>query len=211
MKTNQTMMQEMLKLQNSMNNKVSPEWASMGWNWYRAIWLESAEAVEQMPWKWWKHTTTDESQVKMEIVDIWHFILSLAVEGCHEDELTDDIGDGSIGSPKLFMPNALIANLESLAAAALSSDMSEVVLTFKDTLDSSGMDLAELYSLYIGKNVLNMFRQDNGYKKGTYRKLWNGVEDNKRLVEVMMNANPLAADYANDIYRGLEAAYKEVV
>ena len=36
------------------------------------------------------------------------------------------------------------------------------------------MTYDELFSLYIGKNVLNGFRQNNGYKSGEYRKLWQG-------------------------------------
>lgn len=39
--------------------------------------------------------------------------------------------------------------------------------------------------LNMGKNVLNRFRQANGYrtaiKEGTYRKLWGGREDNEHL------------------------------
>ena len=34
------------------------------------------------------------------------------------------------------------------------------------------------------KNVLNFFRQDNGYKDGSYIKLWDGKEDNQHLVEL---------------------------
>ena len=50
----------------------------------------------------------------------------------------------------------------------------------------SGLDLNTLYKLYVGKNILNQFRQDNGYKEGTYIKVWDGEEDNvvmKRIWE----------------------------
>jgi hypothetical protein len=30
----------------------------------------------------------------------------------------------------------------------------------------------------MGKNILNQFRQDHGYKEGIYIKVWNGEEDN---------------------------------
>ena len=39
--------------------------------------------------------------------------------------------------------------------------------------------------LYIGKNCLNQFRQDNGYKEGHYIKVWNGKEDNVVMVEIL--------------------------
>ena len=39
-------------------------------------------------------------------------------------------------------------------------------------------DINNLHTAYITKNCLNKFRQDNGYKAGTYIKMWNNVEDN---------------------------------
>src|SRR5690606_16358645 len=56
---------------------------------------------------------------------------------------------------------------------------------FMAVLKDAGMDEEELYRQYIGKNVLNFFRQDNGYKQGTYVKIWNGLEDNEYLVQIM--------------------------
>ena len=44
------------------------------------------------------------------------------------------------------------------------------------------MDFDALYRSYVGKNVLNFFRQDHGYKEGTYVKNWAGREDNEHLV-----------------------------
>jgi hypothetical protein len=41
-----------------------------------------------------------------------------------------------------------------------------------------------LYRLYVGKNILNQFRQDHGYKEGSYIKIWNGVEDNLVMKEI---------------------------
>ena len=35
------------------------------------------------------------------------------------------------------------------------------------------------------KNVLNKFRQDNGYKTGEYSKVWFGKEDNVHLEEIL--------------------------
>ena len=57
----------------------------------------------------------------------------------------------------------------------------------------SVLDLETLYRLYVGKNILNQFRQDNGYKDDTYIKVWNGEEDNvvmKRIWEEDSNIKP---------------------
>ena len=56
------------------------------------------------------------------------------------------------------------------------------------------------------KNVLNKFRQDNGYKEGTYRKIWNGKEDNVVLSEILSRGI-----YGMDeIYANLQKAYSEI-
>jgi hypothetical protein len=39
--------------------------------------------------------------------------------------------------------------------------------------------------MYVAKNWLNTFRQENGYKDGTYRKIIDGVEDNKLLFKLV--------------------------
>ena len=63
----------------------------------------------------------------------------------------------------------------------------------------------------IGKNVLNFFRQDNGYKDGTYVKTWNGREDNEHLVDLVSPLDSDAADFADQVYRALEGRYRELV
>lgn len=41
----------------------------------------------------------------------------------------------------------------------------DLVETFIILMDHNNISLDELYSLYIVKNTLNKFRQDNGYKE----------------------------------------------
>ena len=69
------------------------------------------------------------------------------------------------------------------------------------------MDSNELYRQYVGKNVLNFFRQDNGYKDGSYIKVWGGQEDNEHLVEVLNTLDINDPSYADGIYNGLSARY----
>ncbi len=209
MKTNTELLAEMLTLQNTMNVKVHAEWYNQGFNWYRAIWLESAEAVEQLPWKWWKHTVANTEQVQMELVDIWHFILSLSIQHGFSNEVVEYFKLSTTGE---WDEKKLIGSLERLAHSAIAGQHAEIVCDFAAAMRNANLTLNQLYSMYIGKNILNMFRQDNGYKDGTYRKVWNGLEDNKHLVEVMNTLSPLTSvNYANDIYTGLTAAYAEGV
>ena len=76
-------------------------------------------------------------------------------------------------------------------------------------MKSIGLDFTELYSSYVGKNVLNMFRQDKGYKEGTYIKNWGGKEDNEWLIEVMQRLDMSAADFAESVYSELNASYPD--
>ena len=78
----------MLELQDGMNTKVHPDWRNQGYAWHRAIWVECAELMEHHGWKWWKKQSPDRDQVILELVDIWHFGLSiLLLEGRPRTEI----------------------------------------------------------------------------------------------------------------------------
>ena len=61
--------------------------------------------------------------------------------------------------------------------------------------------------MYVGKNVLNNFRQDHGYKTGEYQKLWSGREDNEHLVEVLEGLSCDPDEVPAEVYAALEARY----
>jgi hypothetical protein len=69
------------------------------------------------------------------------------------------------------------------------------------------MDLDELFRQYVGKNTLNFFRQDHGYKEGTYIKIWNGEEDNEVLAKLVNTLDAGASDFQQQLYAALEAKY----
>jgi len=80
---------------------------------------------------------------------------------------------------------------------------------FWDLMLASELDFDALYTAYVGKNVLNFFRQDNGYKDGSYIKNWSGREDNEHLVEVIASLDHGAESFAEQVYDALESRYKE--
>jgi hypothetical protein len=63
--------------------------------------------------------------------------------------------------------------------------------------------------MYIGKNVLNRFRQDNGYQTGEYRKLWAGREDNEHLVELLAELQGEPEDLPTRLYAALTERYAD--
>ena len=70
------MLQTMAQMQDAHNTLVHAQWRTQGYAYYRAIWVECAELLDHFGWKWWKKQDGDLAQVKLELVDIWHFALS---------------------------------------------------------------------------------------------------------------------------------------
>ena len=73
-----------------------------------------------------------------------------------------------------------------------------------------GLSFDELYTRYVGKNVLNFFRQDYGYQDGSYHKQWGGKEDNEHLVEVIDSLDHSSRSFKDDVYSALQQRYQEL-
>ncbi|ARN75516.1 dUTP diphosphatase [Oceanicoccus sagamiensis] len=198
----------MLGMQDKMNQKVHADWITQRFEWYRAIWIECGELVEHYGYKWWKKQDPDMDQVKLEVIDIWHFGMSaLFTEG----ETLEDIAELMQGQLIGYQYEGLGVReaTEALAQDSLESKGFSVSL-FWDLLNAVEMDFDDLYRQYVGKNVLNFFRQDNGYKEGTYIKQWQGREDNEHLVEILAELDSAAADYSDTVYQSLQQRYQSL-
>ncbi len=177
------MLRVMADMQAAHNAQVHPEWRTNGYAYYRAIWVECAEMLDHYGWKWWKKQAADINQVKLELVDIWHFALS---ELLRADKLHDDVALTLADIQLAQQPQAEEFRLaiEALAVSSLQTRSFELA-PFARAMAALPMSYAELHAMYIGKNILNRFRQDHGYQAGTYRKTWQGREDNEHLVELL--------------------------
>jgi dimeric dUTPase (all-alpha-NTP-PPase superfamily) len=194
----------MLELQDSMNSKVNPDWRSAGNEWYRAIWMESSEMLEHYGWKWWKKQRPDTMQVKLEVVDIVHFALSIRLE---QNQSLDDTAESIVSDMENSMQAEDIRkSIECLALLTLT-DQGAHFTFIAGIMKHLDMSFDELYEIYVGKNVLNMFRQDNGYKEGTYNKIWNGREDNEYLADIMKELNGDSQTFQSDVYDALSQNY----
>lgn len=202
--TAKTQITQMLTMQDAMNSRVSDTWRNNNYEWYRAIWVECAEMLDHHGWKWWKHQEIDVPQVQLELVDIFHFGLSLRLmTGASVENITAELAQEL--TEKTSETDFKIA-LENLASAAVSNKAFDAV-ALADCMRLMNMDLNELFRQYVGKNTLNFFRQDHGYKEGTYIKIWNGEEDNEVLANVVTTLDPSAADFQQQLYAALEAKY----
>ena len=200
-----TQLTTMLGLQDKLNSAINPNWLKANNPWHRAMMVEGVECLEHVGWKWWKKQEPDFAQAKIELVDIWHFILSMRLDNCG--------GDVSWAAESLEQ-GFTIVNAGSRSTAAKLDDLIGEAgrgrinpLAFVGLMRDFGLSWDELYATYIAKNVLNMFRQDHGYRAGTYRKDWMGVEDNVSL-EILMKAKPDATP--EQLYAKLEEVYAKV-
>lgn len=197
----------MLDLQDSMNTKVNTNWQSQGFEWYRAIWVECAELLDHYGWKWWKKQSPDTEQVALELIDIWHFGLSILLQsGAKPELLVAQIQNDLVihTEEKDFR-----LDLEKFVAATLSDRQFHIGL-FGRLMAGIDMSFDQLYRGYVGKNVLNFFRQDHGYKDGSYRKHWHdGREDNEHLVEAVLSLDTTKAEFKDELYAALKARYSK--
>lgn len=205
----------MLKLQDQMNAKVNPEWLAVKSPFLRAVVIEASEAIEHHGWKWWKKQECDLEQLQMELVDIWHFVLSAVLIEHDGDQILakvqvmGEIEGHSVdfdGQIYAFADLDLLQKLELLIGLSAARRIN--IGLFTTLLVDCQMSWTDLYTQYICKNVLNFFRQDNGYKEGTYIKVWQGKEDNEHLVEIMAELDAAAPQFQDNLYRALTQRYQ---
>ena len=78
---------EIFRMQDALNRRIgvslppATEEEKAKWilNYTRAMQQEMAELVDSVPWKWWaKYQKFDEQNARVEVVDLFHFVISLA-------------------------------------------------------------------------------------------------------------------------------------
>lgn len=80
-------LRELFRMQKALNERIGvntdefndaqkTEWVL---NYCRAMSQELAELTDSVPWKWWaKYQKLDEQNARVEVVDLFHFLISLA-------------------------------------------------------------------------------------------------------------------------------------
>ena len=193
----------MAEMQERHNRLVHPQWASQGHEYYRAVWVECAELLDHFGWKWWKKSAANTEQVKLEIVDIWHFGLSELLSAGQVNRNLAARLKTALGRREREDFRLAVERLAQASLATRRFDLD----AFAAVMRSLPLGFDELYRLYIGKNVLNAFRQTHGYKAGSYRKIWQGREDNEHLMDILRDLDSGAADFADRIDAALAERY----
>lgn len=191
-------MSTMLRYQEQLNDVFDPQWRQNRHAYLRAASVEAGEAIDHHTYKWWKKQSANLIQVQLEIVDILHFYLSEVARIANDPEKAradlfeawklDDQFLEFDGVVYRFEEMDTLRKLDIMMGLACARRINwalfrAVMLDAKLTFDS-------MYSTYAAKNVLNLFRQHNGDKQGTYIKLWSGREDNLYLEDLMQSWNP---------------------
>lgn len=88
---------ELFRMQKALNERIGVKTDSMSqqeraqWvlNYCRAMTQEIAELTDSVPWKWWaKYQQFDEQNARVEVVDLFHFLISAAqVLGMSADDV----------------------------------------------------------------------------------------------------------------------------
>ena len=90
-------LREIWRMQTALNERIGVNTENMSqeektkWvlNYTRAMTQELAELTDSVPWKWWaKYQKFDEQNARVEVVDLFHFLISLAqVLGMSADDV----------------------------------------------------------------------------------------------------------------------------
>lgn len=215
MKNRMYSVKQLLEMQNELNNHLP---FGKGWPGLVSIPMFQVAIVDEfseflgsgVQWKWWGNpvdpSNFDFHNAKIEITDIIHFWLSIAIlkimkmnelDDCKPKNPFDVFDSYYVGSDMGHMkgvgyvsvPNNLIHdNFMKLVSKMLSEDFVECrdfSFQWIDVMDKAvsgiGMSCEEFSAYYAAKSQLNAARWDIRVTSGDYQKVQDGIEDNERL------------------------------
>jgi dimeric dUTPase (all-alpha-NTP-PPase superfamily) len=202
----------MVELQHKFNEQTIKNYLSKNLNWNSAIIAESGELLGSLGYKWWKKQVPDMDNVKVEAIDLLHFVISDAIQLFYN--YSGEIDLNLIAGTFEDHFNNSDGYLDGLSLNKLVDELNynrwNRFIIMKKIFKDLNMSNEDVYIAYIVKNCLNKFRQDNGYKDGSYIKDWNGREDNVVAYEI---ANEWGADEElfEQLYLDLTTYYNEEV
>ncbi len=205
--------------QKSLNNKISNTWEAEGLDWQLAIILECAEMLDSTDWKWWKKGKTDWANLEIEMIDLLHFILAKGIELNQIPMMSTLLMSHEIMSmqtdqPKITFDDELakkirVDTINNFLNMVLMKNYLGAFTAWLKIWYSLGKSANDMYKLYQIKYCLNIFRQDHGYKEGTYSKIWNGAEDNVAAQRIGYGLE-LGDKFHDTLYKALEDVYNEI-
>jgi len=222
------MLSNMLENQVKLNNKsYDTQWLvkgkSLEFDYNLAASQEIAEFINSYGYSWWSSSPKDLSNCRTEIVDAVHFMLSQAVIefGSIEEALTT-----------LVYAYVGVSNTPTLSESPLhyAKQLSAELLTSSDAIntvtsswfslfrlcETIGFSIEHLYARYMAKSALNAFRQEKGYRNGTFKQGQRPVSEITgkplylKMWEPLREDNYVLSSWIDDRFeRGVVAPSKE--
>lgn len=233
MKFTKKMFQDVLEMQNECNavavsGNLAANWIEaiesrggvVEYAYGNALIVELGEFLTEVGYKWWKKTDSHRDKAQMELIDVFHFLLSMMLidgKGKSAEEIAElaeriiqhlDYYHNSL-SKSLTTKQVCSVCVSRMAACAgawqeeqeyarkpNTATLHKLLIYFFVAAEEIGLSGEDLYRSYVGKNILNVFRYENGFKDGSYLKTWfstddfKGVEDNEVLQCVLDNLKP---------------------
>ena len=133
--------EQMFALQKQLNDETNGEIWITGVtkenrkiSWYRGIYMEVAEAIDSFNWKHWKNINDqpDWDNIKVEFVDIWHFIMSDSIridDHAYANKHLEITAKGGFDS------NILVSLLENMLQLAVTSNINPEISNIRQITD----------------------------------------------------------------------------
>lgn len=200
---------ETVEIQKVFNNSVAPGWqldrGQDKYNYWMAILDETVEVLGSKHWKWWKDKNkmnqVDWDNVKVELVDIFHFVLSIAIQ--HESQhiifsqiVNLEMNRLNPDSQKTTTPRIQDKDFfknfwDEFLMAVQYKNLPLVAVRMVEYWYRAGGTAEDLFMHYRIKSALNEVRQEFGYGTSTYAKNWLDVQTGE-MVEDNVIAGKLA-------------------
>lgn len=167
--------------------------------------LEMAELVESTPWKWWKGGSADLWNVKIELIDMLHFMASnVEIIGTRTDadehNILGFLADEEV-TKELFVNNDENAGTNRSYALDIIRDIVNKDETFEiinHAMKAGGLEADEISSIYIAKYTLNEIRWEGGYALNQYKKMKSGYIDENGVQIDAVEDNVFLQNLVND-------------
>ncbi len=191
---NYNLWKETVNLQTHFNNQVKKDWQiNPQVDYWMAILDETTEILNSRNWKWWKDSNNfgviDWDNVKVEMVDLFCFILSLSIKEKNVDLfysslLTHENLQAEYPAPKITSENFFESIWSKLMMAIFLKATPLMITNWVELWYQLGGDAKSLLMDYRIKMALNYIRQEFGYgATNTYSKNWPSVQNKNIYIE----------------------------
>jgi len=189
-----------VRMQERFNRHVDARWHQKHYPFTRAVLVEVAEALDHYGWKWWSKQPSYHEQVALELIDVLGLLVSDVLQQCGGrcDVAVTQIVSRCMSDGDLCELDGTVHNLGEYGVpdlldllAALSICRRNAFVVLSRLFDRMGLTWDNVVTIFCAKTALNIFRQDHGYRSGTYRKYWGDKEDNEHLSDVLAYIKPL--------------------